>query len=95
MWGIFFDELPFHVRDRLKQFSDPARKCLPLNHRETELWNDFVVKAFRAKTVIDEEPFIDWFVAGGWSREDARELAARFYDECQLLSTFLEEVLAR
>lgn len=92
---IFFEDLPFEVRDRLETFSNSSRKCLPLDYRETELWNEFVVTAFRSQTAIDDEPFANWFVAHGWLREPAETLKARFFDECRLLSTYREEVIVR
>jgi hypothetical protein len=92
---IFFEDLPFEVRDRLEAFSNSSRKCLPLDYRETELWNEFVVTAFRSQTAIEDEPFANWFVAHGWPREPAETLKARFFDECRLLSTYREEVIVR
>jgi hypothetical protein len=58
------------------------------------LWPDeFVVAAFRSKTVIDAESFVRWLVANGWQRESAKELNLQFFDQCLLLSRFADEVL--
>ncbi|MGC1721133.1 MAG: hypothetical protein WA746_19280 [Isosphaeraceae bacterium] len=90
----FFSNLPVDIRDRLQTFSDAARKCLPLNREEAELWREFVIAAFRAKAVIDAQPFIDWLAAAGWPRETAAELNLRFFDHCLLLSRYADEVSA-
>jgi hypothetical protein len=90
----FLANLPVDIRDRLQTFSDSARKSLPLNREEAELWREFVIAAFRAKAVIDAQPFIDWLAAAGWPRELAAELNLRFFDHCLLLSRYAEEVSA-
>ena len=82
------------IRDRLQTFSDAARKSLPLNREEAELWREFVIAAFRAKAVIDAQPFIDWLAAAGWPRESAAELNSQFFDHCLLLSRYADEVSA-
>ena len=91
---VFFSELPFDVRDRLRTFSDAARKSLPLNREEAELWRDFVIAAFRTKAVIDTQPFIDWLAAAGWPRESAAELNSQLLDHWLLLSRYADEVSA-
>ncbi len=91
---IFLSELPSTVRDRLRAFSDRARKCLPLNREEARAWHEFVVAAFRSKTVIDAEPLTDWLVRSGWRQELAKELSLRFFDQSLLLSRFTDEVSA-
>ncbi len=89
---VFLADLPADVRDRLRTFSQAARKALPLNREEAALWRDFVIAAFRAKTIIDAQPFTDWLVADGWSRQAAAELNVCFFDQCLLLSRFADEV---
>lgn len=91
---IFFAELPSGVRDHLREFSEAARRSLPLNREESERWREFVIAAFRSKTVIDAKSFVQWLVANGWPRESAEELNLRFFDQCLLLSQFADEVLA-
>ena len=88
----FFSDLPVDVRDRLRTFSETARKSLPLSREETELWQDFVITAFRTKTVVDTRQFIGWLVTAGWSRESAAELDVQFSDHCDLLSRYTDEV---
>lgn len=90
----FLSDLPAEVRNRLRTFSEAARKSLPLNREEAESWRGFVISAFRAKAVVDAQPFTDWLVAGGWSRESAAELNLRFFDHCFLLSRYADEVSA-
>jgi hypothetical protein len=90
----FLTNLALDVRDRLRTFSDAARKSLPLNREESELWRDFVIAAFRAKAIIDAQPFIDWLCAAGWPTEIAAELNLRFFDHCLLLSRYADEVSA-
>ncbi|HVA49771.1 MAG TPA: hypothetical protein VNH11_25615 [Pirellulales bacterium] len=91
---VFFAELPSGVGDHLKAFSDQARKSLPLNRAEAERWHEFVVAAFRSKTVIDGESFVQWLVANGWQQESAKALNLRLLDDSLLLSRFIDEVLA-
>jgi|GEM_PF-1339881 len=91
---IFFAELPQDVRDRLLAFSDAARKSLPLNRRESKAWGEFVIAAFRSRTVVNAESFVNWLAARGWDLESAKELNRRFFDQCLLLSQFADEVLA-
>ena len=90
---VFFTELSIGVRDHLKAFADAARKSLPLNREEAERWHDFVVAAFRSKTVIDGDSLARWLVASGWQQEAAKELSLRFFDDSLLLSRFTDEVL--
>jgi len=90
---IFFAELPSAVRDYLRAFSETARRSLPLNREEAERWREFVIAAFRSKTVIDAELFVHWLLANGWQQESAKELNLRFFDQCLLLSQFADEVL--
>jgi len=90
----FFADLPVDIRDRLRTFSDSARKSLPLNRDEAELWRGFVVATFRARVVIDARPFIDWLTAAGWPGESAAELSLQFLDHCLLLSRYADEVSA-
>ena len=89
---VFLFDLPMDVRDCLRMFSESARKLLPLNREEAELWRDFVVTAFRTKTIIDRQPFTDWLAATGWTREAATELSLQFLDDCLLLSKYADEV---
>jgi hypothetical protein len=91
---VFLSELPADVRDRLRSFSQVARKSLPLDREEADLWRGFVIAAFRATAVIDARQFTNWLVAEGWSRESAAELNLRFFDHCQLLSRYADEVSA-
>jgi hypothetical protein len=91
---VFFSELPFDVQNRLRTFSDAARKSLPLNPEEAELWRDFVIATFRTKAVIDTQPFIDWLAAAGWPRESAAELDSQLLDQSLLLSRYVDEVSA-
>jgi len=90
----FLSNLPLDVRGRLRAFSDAARKSLPLNREEAELWRGFVIAAFRAKTIIDAQPFINWLTAAGWPRESAAELHLQFFDHCLLLSQYMDEMWA-
>ncbi len=90
----FFSNLPHEVRNGLRRFSDAARRSLPLDREEAELWREFVIAAFRSKPVIDTEPFVDWLVAAGWSRDAATELYAQFLDRWLLLSRYADEVSA-
>src|SRR5437588_602772 len=80
--------LPAEVRDRLRTFSQAARKSLPLGREEADLWRGFVIAVFRAQAVIDPSQLTDWLVADGWPRESAEELNARFLDQCILLARY-------
>ena len=83
---------PFDVRNRLRTFSDAARKTLPLNREEAELWRDFVIAAFRANASLDTQPFINWLSAAGWPREAAAELHSQLLDQWHFLSRYVDEV---
>jgi hypothetical protein len=91
---LFFGDLPTDVADRLRKFSQTARKVLPLDRAEAGLWHDFVICAYRARVVIDEPRLIAWLVDKTWRREDALELSLRFFDQCLLLSRYAAEVSA-
>ncbi len=91
---LFFADLPPEVAASLRKFSQSARKILPLKSDETELWRVFVIGAFRAKAVIDGRRLVDWLAHESWDRNDAAELNLRFFDQCQLLARYGEEVSA-
>lgn len=91
---LFLADLPPEVADRLRKFSQSARKVLPLDRDEAELWRGFVIGAYRAKAIIDGRRFVDWLVHESWERKDAAELNLRFFDQCQLLARYAEEVSA-
>jgi len=91
---LFLDHLPIDVAERLRQFSRAARKALPLDRAETDLWHNFVIGVTRAKAVIDPRRFVDWLTGESWRREDAIELSLRFFDQCLLLSRYADEVSA-
>lgn len=90
---VFFTELPIWVRDHLRAFSNTARKSLPLNREESEKWREFVVDAFRSKTLIDAKSLASWLSANGWQPQAAKALSLRFFDDSLLLSRFSDEVL--
>ncbi len=92
---VFFSELPFEVGERLRTFSDTARKTLPLNREETELWRNFVIAAFRMDASLDTQPFINWLSAAGWPREAAAELDSQLLDQWHLLARYVEELPTR
>jgi hypothetical protein len=91
---VFYSELPIDVRNRLQAFSDAARKSLPLNRDEAELWRDFVIAVFRLNALIDPQPFINWLAAAGWPKESAAELDSQLRDQWLLLSRYVDEVSA-
>ena len=91
---LFFGDLPADVANRLRKFSQTARKVLPLDRAEAGLWHDFVIGAYRARAVIDERRLVAWLVDETWRREDALELSLLFLDQCLLLSRYAEEVSA-
>jgi hypothetical protein len=89
---VFFSELPFEAGERLRTFSETARKTLPLNREEAELWRDFIIAAFRANAGIDTQPFINWLAAAGWPREAAAQLNSQLLDQWHLLARYVDEV---
>ena len=91
---LFLGDLPPNVAERLRKFSQVARKALPLDRDEAELWRDFVIGAYRARAVIDAPRFIDWLIHESWKRDDATELNLRFFDQCLLLERYADEVSA-
>ena len=36
------------------------------------MWREFVIAAFRSKTVVDAESFVHWLVANGWQEAAKR-----------------------
>jgi hypothetical protein len=91
---LFLGDLPPEVADRLGKFSQAARKVLPLDSDEAELWQVFVIGAYLDKAIIDSRQFVDWLVHEGWENKDAAELNLRLFDYCQLLARYAEEVSA-
>jgi hypothetical protein len=91
---LFLGELPADVAQKLPKFSLAARKVLPLDRAEADLWHDFVIGAYRARAVIDQPRFVDWIARESWTKQDAMELCLRFFDQCLLLSRYTDEVSA-
>lgn len=91
---LFLGDLPPDIAERLRKFSQLARKVLPLDRDEAELWRAFVIGAYRARAVIDAPRFVDWLVHESWKRDDATDLNLRFFDQCLLLARYAEEVSA-
>ena len=91
---MFLGDLPPEVAERLKRFSQSARKVLPLDRDEAKLWRVFVIGAYRAKAVLDAPQLVDWLVHESWERRDAAELSLRFFDQCVLLASYADEVSA-
>jgi len=91
---LFIADLPRDIAERLRRFSQSARKLLPLDRDESELWLSFVIGAFRAQSVIDARRFVDWLIHQGWEKNAAEELNYRFFDQCLLLMRYAEEVSA-
>src|SRR5262249_42271542 len=89
---VFESQLPFEVRERLREFSRGARKALPLTREETGLWHEFVILAYRLNALLDPDPFAGWLVADGWPRDAGAELASRFHEHALLLARYEEEV---
>jgi hypothetical protein len=91
---LFLGDLPTDTAERLRQFSRAARKVLPLDRAETDLWHGFVISASRGGAVVDPRRFVDWLARESWKKEDAMELSLRFFDQCLLLSRYADEVSA-
>jgi hypothetical protein len=91
---MFLSDLGVGLASRLKEFSRPASKTLPLNQEDAERWRGFVVDAYRTRRPIDTAQLVGWLVHDGWKRQDATELTQRFFDECLLLEKYVEEVFA-
>jgi hypothetical protein len=89
---LFLAELPPDIAELLRRFSRSARKILPLDPDDAQLWHSFVIGAFRARAVVDSRPLVEWFVYEGWERDAALELNLRFFEQCRLLSRYAEEV---
>jgi hypothetical protein len=93
---------PWHSRKRPTFYPVQAaesdrkqgRKSLPLSRPEAASWHDFVIAAYRMNAIVDPESFSNWLGADGWPRESAAELNLRFFDQCQLLSRYADEVSA-
>lgn len=87
----FLSDLPADARDRFRSLSESARGTLPLDRHEAELWREFVIAAFRTRSVVDAQLFTRWLVNAGWPRDLASELNLRFFDRCLLLSRYADE----
>ncbi len=91
---IFLAELPFDVRDRLRNFAANDPESFEVDEAAADSWREFVIAAFRANVVIDPFSFEDWLVVAGWSRDLARSLYGRFLADCGLLLRYKDEVSA-
>lgn len=89
---LFFNGLPIDIRDFLQTFSASSGKTFPLGRDALGLWHDFVVSAFRSRTRVESVPMQEWLIAQGWPAPGAKELVSRFYDQCQLLTRYAEEL---
>jgi hypothetical protein len=88
---IFFETLSFDARYDLVTFSKQSRKVLPLNAHETQLWQAFLINAFKANQIVPQGLFADWLATQGWSEPDIHTLLDRFYSELELLSVYREK----
>lgn len=91
---LFFAGLPLDIRDGLQTFSARSGKALPLGKDAIALWHEFVVAAFRSRARVEGEPLRGWLTSQGWPAPAAGELVSRFYDQCQLLTRYAEELAA-
>ena len=91
---LFFAELPRDIRDRLQTFSAHDDKSLPLGKDATRLWQEFVVAAFRSETLFDSDSMKEWLISQGWPTPAATELVSRFFDQCTLLTRYVDELAA-
>lgn len=89
---MFLSDLPFDARQKLLEFTKLARKVLPLNRQEAEVWQKFVIWVFRTKAIVDTDPFIAYLIAEGWPKETAEVLCTKLYDQYELLARYAEEV---
>jgi hypothetical protein len=66
--ALFLADLPPEVAELLRSFSHSARKLLPLNSDEAEIWRTFVIGAYRARAVIDGRRWstITWRIGAAW-----------------------------
>ena len=89
---LFFADLPLDIRDRLVTFLSQSGKTLPLQRDTIGLWHEFVVAAFPSRTRVEGESLRGWLISQGWPVPAANELVFRFYDQCQLLTRYAEEL---
>jgi hypothetical protein len=92
---LFLQTLPIDTRDCLQQFSDAARKRLPLDAREAEQWRGFVVSAYRMGALFDSRQFVGWLVTQGWGDVAATELDRKLIQDVQLLELYRGEEFGR
>ena len=59
--------------------ADAADGCWPLPSNLEPAWRNVVFTAVREGVAIKPEELIEWIAASGWGREQAVELADRFY----------------
>jgi len=63
---------------------------LPLGEHSEAAWRRFLITASQEDIAFDREELISWFIANGWTSEDARALMERFVREATLLAEFSE-----
>ena len=91
---LFFKGLPIDIRDLLQTFSARSGKTLPLGKDAIRLWHEFVVAAFRSETLFDSDSMKEWLISQGWPSPAATELVSRFFDQCTLLTRYVDELAA-
>lgn len=62
----------------------------PLPDEVGPIWEKFVITAVRDSVAINPEELIEWIFASGWSREQAVEMADRFYRDAARVGEYEE-----
>jgi len=62
----------------------------PIPAHAEPLWRTFVLTAFREEVALKPEELTAWFVASGWDKLAASELANRFYANVALIAEYEE-----
>jgi hypothetical protein len=70
--------------------ADAADGSWPLPVETESLWEKFVITAVRDGVAIDPGELVEWFVASGWNRDHALEMANRFYRDAARVAEYEE-----
>ncbi len=82
--------VPPRTMAALVTFTDTASGTLPLSRAEEAAWRAFLITACQEPVAFDMDELLAWFVANGWSSEDARQWLTRFTGETLLLTEFAD-----
>jgi hypothetical protein len=84
--------IPPRTLAALLGFTDTAPGAFPLPATAETAWRKFLIAACGEEVAFDTIELTDWFIANGWSSEDARGLTEKFVGEAALLTEYAETI---